>query len=366
MDSWNLKPVLVVASLGMMAVVGDAAAQAPISWSKSAVPPNAVVGGGPAGTPMHVCRMPMANKEVHPGKEWKGNCYVSFGGKELKAPVKNAEILATAAPTAWVAVQGGKFPPGIVKAGESRGKPIGVCRAKAQDGQMHPGKLQNGTCYHGYGGKEIKAKEFEVLTLAPVAAKPATPAAAKTAAPAPAAAPAAPAKPTAPAAAAPAKPAAAGQTAASDPLTWSKGVIPPNAVVAGGSKEKPMHICRMPMADKALHPGKAENGNCYVGFGGKEIKAPLKDAEVLATSAPVGWATVKGGKLPSDALKADVVNGVPMHFCRAKHQAGAIHAGKEYKGSCYYGYGGKEIKAAEFQIMGVQKLAAKPAAPSKK
>lgn len=154
-----------------------------------------------------------------------------------------------------------------------------------------------------------------------------------------------------------------GQAAADEALTWSKGAVPANAVIAGGSKEKPMHICRLPMPDKSLHPGKAMNGNCYVGFGGKEIKAPLKDAEVLGSSAPAGWADVKGGKVPAGALKAGVAGGVTMHFCRAKHEGKEVHAGKEYKGNCYYGYGGKEIKTAEFQVMGLIKVAAAPGAP---
>jgi hypothetical protein len=164
-----------------------------------------------------------------------------------------------------------------------------------------------------------------------------------------------------------AKPApAAAAPAAADPLSWTKGAVPANAVLAAGTKEQPMHICRLPMPDKSVHPGKVVNGNCYVGFGGKEIKAALKDAEVLGSSAPVGWADVKGGKVPASALSAGTANGVTMHFCRAKHEGKTPVAGKEYKGNCYYGYGGKELKAAEFQVMGVIKAAAAPAAAPKK
>jgi hypothetical protein len=152
--------------------------------------------------------------------------------------------------------------------------------------------------------------------------------------------------------------------AAADPLSWSKGAVPANAVVAGGSKDKPMHICRLPMADKNLHTGKTGNGNCYVSYGGKEIKAPLKDAEVLGSSAATGWADVKGGKLPADTLQSGLIGGVPMHFCRAMHEGKELHAGKEYKGNCYYGYGGKEIKTAQFQVMGLIKAAATSAAPA--
>jgi len=120
------------------------------------------------------------------------------------------------------------------------------------------------------------------------------------------------------------------------------------------------------MADKTLHPGKLVSGNCYVGYEGKEIKMPLKDAEVLASSAPTGWADVKGGKVPAGALKAGVINGVAMHFCVAKHEDKGFQAGKEYKGNCYYGYGRKEFKTAEFKLMGLKQVAASRAAPAKK
>lgn len=359
MRFWNLKPALAItASLGMLTLVGEAAAEEPLSWSKGAVPANAVIAGGTKDNPMHICRLPMPDKILHSGKVVNGNCYVAFGGKEIKAPLKDAEVLGSSAPVGWADVKGGKVPASALSAGTANGVTMHFCRAKHEGKIAAAGKVWKGSCYYGYGGKEFKTAEFQVMGLTKVAAAPS--------APAPAAAPVKSAAPAAAPATPAAAPATAAAPAAADPLSWSKGSVPANAVVAGGSKEKPMHICRMPMADKALHPGKAENGNCYVGFGGKEIKAPLKDAEVLASSAPTGWANVKGGKVPASALKAGVANGVPMHFCRAKHQSGAIHAGKEYKGVCYYGYGGKEIKAAEFQVMGVQKLAAKPAEPPKK
>jgi hypothetical protein len=157
--------------------------------------------------------------------------------------------------------------------------------------------------------------------------------------------------------------AAVGQ-AANEPITWSKGVVPANAVIAAGSKEQPIHICRLPMADKSVHPGKAFNGNCYVGFGGKEIKAPLAAAEVLGSSATVGWADVTGGKVPANALSAGVAGGVTMHFCRTRHEGKTPAVGKEYKGNCYYGFAGKEIKTAEFQVMGLTRVAAAPGAPA--
>jgi hypothetical protein len=396
----NMKPALAIAaSFGMMAVVGQAAADEPLSWSKGAVPANAVLAAGTKAQPMHICRLPMPDKNVHPGKAVNGNCYVGFGGKEIKKPLAEAEVLASSAPVGWADVKGGKVPASALSAGTANGVAMHFCRAKHEGKTPVAGKEWKGNCYYGYGGKEIKTTEFQVMGLTKVAAapgatapapttaaaKPAVPAAAPApgaatgavakaagpaaaAPPAPTAAPVAPAKPSAPATPAPvAKPApAAAAPAAADPLSWSKGAVPANAVLAAGTKEQPMHICRLPMPDKNVHPGKAVNGNCYVGFGGKEIKVPLKDAEVLASSAPTGWADVKGGKVPANALKAGVVNGVAMHFCRAKHEGKALHAGKEYKGTCYYGYGGKEIKATEFQVMGLTKVAAAPAMPPKK
>ncbi len=355
MGSWKLKPVLAVAvSFGMMAVVGEAAADEPLSWSKGAVPANAVLAAGPNEQPMHICRLPMVDKILHPGKLVNGNCYVGYAGKEIKGALTAAEVLGSSAPVGWADVKDGKVPAGALSAGVAGDVTMHFCRAKHEGKSFHAGKEWRGNCYYGYGGKEIKTAEFQVMGLTKVAAAPgaaakvAGPAAA--APPAPTAAPVAPTKPSAPAAGA-------------DPLIWSKGTVPPNAVIAAGTKEQPMHICRLPMADKNLHPGKAGKDNCYVGFNGKEIKAPLKDAEILGASAPVGWTEVKGGNVPANALSAGTVNGVTMHFCRTMHEGKTAVAGKEYKGNCYYGYGGKEIKTAEFQVMGLMKVAAAPAAP---
>ncbi|MBI5107977.1 MAG: DUF3421 domain-containing protein [Rhodocyclales bacterium] len=362
----NFKPALAIAaSLGVMAAVGEAAAADPLTWSKGTVPANAVIAAGTKANPVYICRMQMADKAMHPGKAGPKYCYVSYGGKEIKKPLAEAEVLASSAPTGWADVKGGQVPASALKAGEAGGVPMHFCRAKHDGKDYHAGKEWKGSCYYGYGGKEIKAAEFQVMGLTKVAAAPtaapapATPPAPTGATRAPAPAASAPAAQPSPAAAAPAKPAAAAPSAA-DPLTWSKGKVPANAVVSAGSKDQPMYICRMPMADKAMHPGKAGPQNCYVSYGGKEIKKPLAEAEVLASSAPTGWADVKGGQVPASALKAGEVGGVTMHFCRAKHEGKEYHAGKEWKGSCYYGYGGKEIKAAEFQVMGLMKVAAAP------
>ena len=115
-----------------------------------------------------------------------------------------------------------------------------VCRTKAPDGLSHPGKAWKGNCYIGFGGKGIKAAAFEVLTPAAQGSSNAAP----------------PAPPTAPSASPPAP-----------VVSWVKGVQP-NAVVGGNAGGTPIHVCRAPVPNKEMHPGKEWKGNCYVEFGG--------------------------------------------------------------------------------------------------
>jgi hypothetical protein len=133
-------------------------------WVAGNVPAEATLAGISNGKPMNICRMPMPNKEVHFGKAWNGNCYVGFGGKELKAPIAKAEVLVVGN-TSWVAVADGKLPETTYQAGTSAGKPMNICRTKVPSGEMHAGKLWNGNCYVGFGGKEIKSTTFEVMTV---------------------------------------------------------------------------------------------------------------------------------------------------------------------------------------------------------
>lgn len=96
-------------------------------------------------------------------------------------------------------------------------------------------------------------------------------------------------------------------------LKWELGAaVPADAVLDGQSGGKPMNICRMPMPNKELHAGKAWNGSCYAGFGGKELK--IAQFEVLAAGA----AAAQAGGMPELAT-------VQAEYDKAKADRSASH-----------------------------------------
>jgi len=144
-----------------------------------------------------------------------------------------------------------------------------------------------------------------------------------------------------------------GQSAAqpASPIVWAKGVAA-NAVVGGDPVQgKAQHFCRMKMPDGLLHPAMEWNGACYGTFGGKMAKQHA--AETLVVNAQTAWAPVTGGKVPTNALVAFQVGGVPMHFCRAASPDKIVRAGKEWKGTCYVAFDNKELKAAQYSVLTV-------------
>jgi hypothetical protein len=118
--------------------------------------------GSSARIPMHICRAKMANGEMHAGKEWRGNCYVSFAGKEIATPTAKAETLSYEN-SKWTPVTGGAIPATAYEMGVADGKPMYICRGKVTNGEVHAGKAWNGTCYIGFAGKELGMPNFEVL-----------------------------------------------------------------------------------------------------------------------------------------------------------------------------------------------------------
>ena len=147
------------------------------SWVHGAVPANAAVSGGTvAGAPLHICRLQMANGDWHPGTEWKGNCYVGYGGKSIKKSVQLADVLVVGRPNyVWAqpapdGLGGLRFYPALAATTVVGQGNIYVCRTKDKDGQWRTGKAAdltggkwNNLCYYPYGDAEIKAREFELM-----------------------------------------------------------------------------------------------------------------------------------------------------------------------------------------------------------
>lgn len=125
--------------------------------------------GTSAGKPLYACRFQVSATEKHSGKAWNNTCYVGLNGKEIAKPLALSEVLI-AEGAKWTSVSGGKLPDGTILVGNLASGPLHVCRAKVGNGELHPGKLWNSTCYVGWAGKELAVKEFEVLVNATAAA----------------------------------------------------------------------------------------------------------------------------------------------------------------------------------------------------
>jgi len=123
------------------------------------------VNGQPGG-PLPVCRAAHQGG-VHPGKFWQGRCYIGWGGQEVA--VERFDVLFfRPAPNqgqlAWVNADG-RTPPNAVIGGQESGRQLGVCRVPQPNG-WHPGKLIDGRCSIGFGGREVVLAQYQALTQA--------------------------------------------------------------------------------------------------------------------------------------------------------------------------------------------------------
>ncbi len=143
-----------------------AATASALTWSAVSgrvLPPAALVAGKhKSGASLVVCRADMGDG-IHPGKVWGANCIVGWAGREVGRPT--FEVLS--APQGvfnWVPMrQGQALPAQAVVAGKHRSGPnLVVCRADMGDG-VHPGKVWNGNCHVGWGGREMIKPAFDVL-----------------------------------------------------------------------------------------------------------------------------------------------------------------------------------------------------------
>lgn len=149
-----------------------------LQWvaSRGSVPAGAVIGGrerSPTTGDMRdlpVCRARYAGT-THPGKVVAGRCNISYGRDEHE--IASFEVLvADAGALSWERHRGGSTNAelGVVAGQERRDDQhegrLYVCRAEHRGG-THPGKLVINDCMFGYGGKEIQAGSYEILTFNP-------------------------------------------------------------------------------------------------------------------------------------------------------------------------------------------------------
>jgi hypothetical protein len=129
----------------------------------------------------------------------------------------------------WVEMSQGDPMPGHAVIGGSQPDPeatLFVCRANYHGG-VHPGKLFEGRCNIGWGGREISIDHYQVLV-------------------------------------------------SRVPLAWvsaSFGDIPHHAIEGGYQHDGPLYICQARLHG-GIHVGKLYGENCNVAWGGREVLVP--------------------------------------------------------------------------------------------
>lgn len=309
---------------------------------------NAVKGGQEAGgQALALCRAALPDG-VHPGKLHAGNCNIGWGGQEVvkssgfEVLYQTQPSLAKYLPQEWV-------DPGIAndlmtfKGGQAGSTQIRVARVNYEGG-VHPGKEWAGKCYIGYGGQEKAVNPpYQVLILkfdktAWRVAQPSGPAPIVTPITSPGPAPS-PDPNT--------WPATFDGISSLGPYAWMDGPAAlqsdpqlANAVYGGQVGNTRQAVCRAQFQD-GVHPGKYFNGQCNIGWGGKEV-ALTKDYQVLVNAQPqqAKYLTQRWNAV-GEGFVGGAVGDTPLRVCQT-WAADGTHLGKVWQGRCYYSWGGEE------------------------
>lgn len=133
-----------------------------VTWMKltnAALPADTVYSG--EGNSAAVCHVGYQGG-LHPGRVAGSNCTIGYGGREVD--IGGGDVLvAKAGKVLWVAVPANApVPaPSVVGGGEPT-RPLFVCRARYENA-LYAGKVVDGFCNIGYGGRELTLRPFEVL-----------------------------------------------------------------------------------------------------------------------------------------------------------------------------------------------------------
>ncbi|MGA1133878.1 MAG: DM9 repeat-containing protein [Prochlorotrichaceae cyanobacterium] len=200
--------------------------------------------------------------------------------------------------------------------GQERNQTLYGCRVAYQGG-LHPGKIVGNQCNFGFGGKEIQSSNYEVLSFQ-------------------------------------------GQ---SNQYQWVRSLSGNDQPVLGGQEANgtSLALCRADYQG-GLHPGKVVNGRCNIGYGGEEIQ--LDRYETLVTQRGNGNSFPTGqpsnptagtgfywdNQLTSQAFAVGSERNQTLYSCRVNYQGG-IHPGKLVNNQCNFGFGGKEITSANYQVL---------------
>jgi len=281
-------------------------------WTNYAgkLPENAVEVWG-KGSKSPICRaaLQVRGYPVYAGVFAGRDCQIRESGAIYGIPMTDFQVLDLK-DHSWVAVVGGAVPANALELSKSNGKPLYMCRLKA-NGQPSSGTVIDGKCTHLATAKAMS--DFEVL-VAPEGTKiteetvyiPGTP-------------------------------------------RWTKTFLPGRTVQVAEIRRAPMLVCRAKIPNGEMHIGNMWMGHCYIGHEEKELKIP--GGELLDYLNPK-WAAVKDGAVPADkAYQASTSGEKPMYVCRAKLADNIVHSGKVLDGTCSLSLGGKEIKLTAYDIL---------------
>lgn len=141
---------------------------------------------------------------------------------------------------------------------------------------------------------------------------------------------------------------------ANGPAYYKKDPSLSAAVLAGQDGQTKLYICRFSWKD-GIHPGKFFNGQCNIGWGGREV-AVGHNYEILVNTRPdlASFLTQNWVKRTSSGLDRLFIGGrvgnTDMVVCRAWN-GGKTTPGKEWNGKCLIGYGGKEVADDNYQVL---------------
>ena len=142
-----------------------------VRWVDSAVgrqlPSGAIQGGTEQsgynnGMPLYVCRAAYSGS-YHPGKLVSGKCNISYGGREIEAQTYQVAVGSGS----WSRPKQGYV--GALIGGQEPGRTLYVCRVNFIEAGTgirhgyHPGKVVDGRCNFGFGGKELGNTTFELF-----------------------------------------------------------------------------------------------------------------------------------------------------------------------------------------------------------
>lgn len=170
-----MKNLMIICALMLGASVTTSQAEAGLRWvwaKNGRIPPMSVKGGKENRGILYICRAHFRGG-IHPGKVVNFKCNIGWGGREYT--ISRFQVLAGKAPIKWVgspirsrsslpAPSNSKFVPGaasknvfykFIGGKEANGTPLAICRVNYRTLGSHPGKVVNGNCNFGYGGREI-------------------------------------------------------------------------------------------------------------------------------------------------------------------------------------------------------------------